>query len=170
MAKDIQAEDGTMRVKRVIGGGVEIIKAPPPTVVTVAHELGQPRKVSLCKTMQRAQKMVAKWSVADLGPPHGKPAWPKRLALWRAFTGRLNAVKCEFVEGGTLLSSDGHALVHSGGGGSVGRPPPRPAKCWAWHGIWPMTAAVLLEPCLSAKIPKIWQQASSSTARIASTW
>lgn len=101
MAKDVRVDGGAVRVERVTGDGVEIVEAPLPAVVTVAHELGQPRKASLRETMRTAQKPVAVWSAADLGLAAAQVgAAGSRRTLERLYT-PANDVFCEFVDGET---------------------------------------------------------------------
>jgi electron transfer flavoprotein beta subunit len=86
LAKDVQVADGAMTVKRVLPDGIQTVKMPLPSVVTVSNELGEPRYPKLQQIMQAAKKTVTKWSAADLGIDGGSVgAGAARLKLERLF-------------------------------------------------------------------------------------
>jgi electron transfer flavoprotein beta subunit len=86
LAKDVQVADGAMTVKRVLPDGIQTVKMPLPSVVTVSNELGEPRYPKLQQIMQAAKKTVTKWSAADLGLDAGTVgAGAARLTLERLF-------------------------------------------------------------------------------------
>ena len=66
-AKDIRLEGRKVVVERVLDDGFETVETPLPCVVTVANELGEPRKASLRETMRAARKPVIAYDSATLG-------------------------------------------------------------------------------------------------------
>ena len=101
MAKDVRVDGGAVRVERVIGDGVEIVEAPLPALITVAHELGPPRKASLREYMRTARKPVAVWSAADLGLTAGQVGEAGSRRTRERLYAPVNDVRCEFVDGET---------------------------------------------------------------------
>ncbi|MEZ4502126.1 MAG: electron transfer flavoprotein subunit beta/FixA family protein [Dehalococcoidia bacterium] len=86
LTKDVKVADGAMTVQRVLPDGVQTVKMPLPSVVTVSNELGEPRYPKLQQIMQAAKKTVTKWSAADLGIDTGSiGAGAARLKLERLF-------------------------------------------------------------------------------------
>jgi electron transfer flavoprotein beta subunit len=67
IAKDVQVNDGTAVVERVLMDGFETVEAQLPVVATVSNELGEPRYPKLQQIMQAAKKQVTMMSAADLG-------------------------------------------------------------------------------------------------------
>ena len=59
-------EDGKLRIERVITGGYEVVELPPPAVITISNELGQPRIPSGWGIISAARKQIPTWSAADL--------------------------------------------------------------------------------------------------------
>lgn len=66
-ARKIEVADGAIRVERVLMGGYEVIDVPPPAVVTVSNELGQPRIPTGFQIIAAVRKKVPTWTAADLG-------------------------------------------------------------------------------------------------------
>jgi electron transfer flavoprotein beta subunit len=67
ISKSVQANDGRLRVERVLTDGFETIDVPTPCVITISNELGDPRYPQLRQIMLAARKQVVVWTVADLG-------------------------------------------------------------------------------------------------------
>ena len=67
IAKDVQVENGTMNVQRVLADGFESVALPLPAVVTISNEIGDPRYPKLQQIMRAARKTVTRWSAEDLG-------------------------------------------------------------------------------------------------------
>lgn len=98
-AKDVQVQERTVRVERVLQDGFETIEAPLPVVVTISNELGEPRSPNLRQVMRAARKKATVWSAADLGlDPHQVGAAGARLTVEQLFIpGKEN--QCEFITG-----------------------------------------------------------------------
>ena len=87
------AGDG-VKVERVIADGSECIEAPLPALVTVSHELGELRKVSLRELMAARDKPITLWSCRDLGI-ESLPI--RRMRLLDLSVPR-KEIRCEIVE------------------------------------------------------------------------
>ena len=101
IGKDVQVNDGTLVVERVLMDGFEVVEAPLPAVATVSNELGEPRYPKLQQIMHAAKKQVTIWSAADLGldaSQLGPEA--KKLDLERLYI-PVSDTTCEFMEGDT---------------------------------------------------------------------
>lgn len=66
-AKDIRVDGSKAIVERVLDDGFETVETTTPCVVTIANELGEPRKASLRETMRAAKKPVISYDAAALG-------------------------------------------------------------------------------------------------------
>ena len=101
LAASIEIDDRTVRVRRAVVDVVEIVEAPLPAVVTVAHEMGTPRNASLRETMRAARKPITIWTASDIGLAAGEigeqglRAVPERLYI------PVSDVKCEYITGET---------------------------------------------------------------------
>ena len=92
-AQDVSLDDGNLRVERVLEDCVEVAECSLPAVVTVAHELGPPRKASLRETMRAARKPIASWTASDLGLAAGA-----RRRVERMFAPE-TGIECDFLDG-----------------------------------------------------------------------
>lgn len=100
-AKNVQVEDGRVRVERVLEDGFETVEAELPAVVTVSNELGAVRAPNLRETMRAARRPVAVWSPADLGLAAGQVGTAAaRQVLERVYI-PVKESRCEFIEGET---------------------------------------------------------------------
>ncbi len=66
-ASDIQAEDKTLRVKRIVNDGLEVLEAPMPSLVTVSSEIGLPRLPDGVRLMMARRKQIPAWNAQDIG-------------------------------------------------------------------------------------------------------
>ena len=101
IGKDVQVNDGTVVVERVLPDGLETVEAPLPAVATVSNELGEPRYPKLQQIMQAARKQVTVWSAADLGLDESQLGeGARKLTLERLYI-PVSGTQCEFMEGDT---------------------------------------------------------------------
>jgi electron transfer flavoprotein beta subunit len=64
---DIQAEDKTLSVKRIVNDGFEVLEAPMPSLVTVSSEIGLPRLPAGVRLMMVRKKQIPVWRAQDIG-------------------------------------------------------------------------------------------------------
>ena len=88
------AGDG-MRVERVVADGCELVEVPLPALVTVSHELGELRNVSLQELMAAQDKPITTWRCQDLGI-ESLPM--RRVSPLKLFIPH-KETSCEIVEG-----------------------------------------------------------------------
>lgn len=67
LAADIQAVDKTLRVKRIVSDGFQVLEAPMPSVVTVSGEIGLPRLPAGMRLMMARKKQIPVWKAQDIG-------------------------------------------------------------------------------------------------------
>jgi electron transfer flavoprotein beta subunit len=97
----LEVEEGMVRVERALSDGVETVEASLPAVVTVSHELGEPRSASLRETMRAARKPVTVWTADDLSLASSQVGGRgARRVLERLYI-PANDMVCEFIEGDT---------------------------------------------------------------------
>jgi electron transfer flavoprotein beta subunit len=94
----LEANDGSIRVERVLQDGFETFEAALPALVTVSNELGEVRKPNLRETMRAARKPVATWTATEIGLDEALLAPRRRLA--RLYLPQ-KQVRCELIEGAT---------------------------------------------------------------------
>ena len=101
IGKDVQVNDGTLVVERVLMDGFETVEASLPAIATVSNELGEPRYPKLKQIMQAARKQVTIWSAADLSldaTQLGPDA--RKLSLEKLYV-PVTDTECEIMEGDT---------------------------------------------------------------------
>jgi len=97
IARQVEVDNGKLRVERVVSDGYEVVEAPLPALVTVSHELGQLRNVALRELMAAQDKPVATWRCQDLGIASLPMRRTRTLNL---YIPQKEAI-CEIVEGNT---------------------------------------------------------------------
>ena len=66
-ASDIRAVDKTLRAKRIVSDGFEVLEAPMPSLVTVSSEIGLPRLPAGVRLMMVRRKQIPVWKAQDIG-------------------------------------------------------------------------------------------------------
>ncbi len=67
LACDIQATDKTLKIKRIVNDGFEVLEAPMPSLITVSSEIGMPRLPAGVRLMMVRKKQIPVWKAADIG-------------------------------------------------------------------------------------------------------
>ena len=96
IAQKVEVASGKVRVERVVSDGCQVVEAPLPALVTVSHELGQLRSISLRELMAAQNKPVQVWGCQELGiaaPPM------KRTTMIDLYIPQRES-KCDIVNGG----------------------------------------------------------------------
>lgn len=94
----VEANEGVLRIERVLQDGFETVEVPLPALVTISNELGEVRKPNLRETMRAARKPVASWGAGDLGLDAAQMRAKARRV--RIFIPQKTS-QCEFVQGAT---------------------------------------------------------------------
>ncbi len=72
VSKVEEAEDGKLRVQRMVEDGYETIEATLPAVITVVKEINKPRLPSLRGQMKSKSAMIPVWTATDIGAEKGR--------------------------------------------------------------------------------------------------
>ncbi|MCX6071969.1 MAG: electron transfer flavoprotein subunit beta/FixA family protein [Chloroflexi bacterium] len=101
LACDVQAEDKTLRIKRLVSDGYEVLQAPMPCLVTVSTEIGMPRLPAGVRLMMVRKKQIPIWNAQDLG---AEPAQLDKTKAHMEITGLsvpTRKTECELITGST---------------------------------------------------------------------
>jgi len=67
LARNVEPQDGKVRVERALTDGYQVVEAPTPAVVTVSNELGEARYPTLRGIMAASRKQPERLTLDDLG-------------------------------------------------------------------------------------------------------
>ena len=67
LACDIEGTASSVKVKRIVSDGYEVVEAPTPCLVTVSSEIGMPRLPAGMRLMMARKKQIPIWKAADIG-------------------------------------------------------------------------------------------------------
>jgi len=96
LAKQLRMDGEAVTVERVLDDGFETVQTNTPCVITIANELGEPRKATLRETMRAAKKPVATYDAASLGVTASEPSYSRERLFIPVKQG-----KCEMLSGGS---------------------------------------------------------------------
>ncbi len=108
LASEIQAQDKTLRVKRIVSDGFEVLEAPMPCLITVGSEIGLPRLPAGPRLMMARKKVIPIWRAQDIG------AEPTKLDKQNAHTEVIGLsvptrkTECEMITGATPADAAAH--------------------------------------------------------------
>ena len=72
LACNIEAVDKTLKVKRIVKDGFEVLEAPMPSLITVSSEIGLPRLPGGMGLMMARRKVIPVWKAQDIGAESSK--------------------------------------------------------------------------------------------------
>ncbi len=101
LASDIQGADKTLKVKRVLSDGYEVVEAPMPCVVTVSGEIGIPRIPPGMRLMMARKKVVPVWKAQDIGAETAKLDKANAHTEVTGLTVPTRKIECEIITGAT---------------------------------------------------------------------
>ena len=67
LACNIEVLDKTLKVKRMVKDGYEVLEAPMPSLITVSSEIGLPRLPGGMGLMMARRKVIPTWKAQDIG-------------------------------------------------------------------------------------------------------
>ena len=67
LASNIEVLDKTLKVKRMVKDGYEVLEAPMPSLITVSSEIGLPRLPGGMGLMMARRKVIPTWKAQDIG-------------------------------------------------------------------------------------------------------
>ncbi len=101
LACDIQAVDKTLRVKRMVSDGFEVLEAPMPSLITVSGEIGLPRLPAGMGLMMARKKQIPVWKAQDIGAESAKLDKANAHTEITALTVPTRKTECEIITGST---------------------------------------------------------------------
>jgi electron transfer flavoprotein beta subunit len=101
LACDIQAVDKTLKVKRIVKDGYEVLEAPMPSLVTVSSEIGLPRLPGGMGLMLARKKQIPIWKAQDIGAEASQLDKAKAHIEITGLSVPTRKTECEIVIGGT---------------------------------------------------------------------
>ena len=102
LAANMEAGDGTTRLRRPIEGGYEVLETATPFLATIMNDDSNiPRYVSVRGLRKAMRSEVPVWSAADLGlDPAKLGSETAKIELEELFVPK-REIRCEFIEGET---------------------------------------------------------------------
>jgi electron transfer flavoprotein beta subunit len=100
-ACDIQAADKTLRVKRLVSDGFEVLEAPMPCLITVSSEIGLPRLPAGPRLMMARKKVIPVWKAQDIGAEPAKLDKANAHTEVTALSVPTRKTECEIITGST---------------------------------------------------------------------
>jgi electron transfer flavoprotein beta subunit len=67
LARNVEPQDGKVRIERALTDGYQVVEAPTPAVITVSNELGEARYPTLRGIMGASRKQPERLTLDDLG-------------------------------------------------------------------------------------------------------
>jgi electron transfer flavoprotein beta subunit len=99
LAKKIDVADGKVKIERATDEGYEVIEVSLPALITVSHEIGEPRYPTIKGIMAAKKKEPIIWKQADIGVESSQiGAAGRRTKLLKLFQ-PVREGKCEIIEG-----------------------------------------------------------------------
>jgi electron transfer flavoprotein beta subunit len=100
-ACDIQGADTTLRVKRLVSDGFEVLEAPMPCLITVSSEIGLPRLPAGPRLMMARKKVIPVWKAQDIGAEPAKLDKANAHTEVTALSVPTRKTECEIITGST---------------------------------------------------------------------
>lgn len=101
LACSIEAIDKTLKVKRMVSDGYEVLEAPMPSLVTVSSEIGLPRLPGGMGLMMARKKQIPIWKAQDIGTDPSQLDKAKAHMEVTGLSVPTRKTECEMITGGT---------------------------------------------------------------------
>jgi electron transfer flavoprotein beta subunit len=101
LACNIEAVGKTLRVKRIVKDGYEILEAPMPSLITVSSEIGLPRLPGGMGLMLARKKQIPAWKAQDIGAESSQLDKANAHTEVTGLSVPTRKTECEIVAGGT---------------------------------------------------------------------
>jgi electron transfer flavoprotein beta subunit len=99
LVKKIAVSQGKAKVERVTDDGYEVIEVALPALLTVSHEIGEPRYPTIKRSLMAKKIEPTVWTPADIGLAAAHVgAAGRRSEIVRLFQ-PVRDVKCEIIDG-----------------------------------------------------------------------
>lgn len=105
LAEEVDVTNGELKVKRVTLDGYQVFLVPMPSVITISHEVGQPRLPSGWGIISASQKEIPVWNASDFDVDSSRiGTGAARRKLAKLFI-PVRKRKCKIIEGETLVEA-----------------------------------------------------------------
>ena len=101
LACDIEAADKSIKVKRIVSDGYEVVEAPVPSLVTVSSEIGLPRLPAGMRLMIARKKQIPVWTAQDIGAEASELGTDKAHTEITGLSVPDRKTECEIIAGAT---------------------------------------------------------------------
>jgi electron transfer flavoprotein beta subunit len=101
LACDIQAADKTLKIKRIVSDGFEVLEAPMPSLITVSSEIGLPRLPAGMRLMMVRKKQIPVWKAQDIGAESSKLDKASAHTEVTGLSVPTRKTECEMIAGAT---------------------------------------------------------------------
>lgn len=101
----VEVVDKTLRVKRMVSDGYEVLEAPMPCLVTVSSEVGLPRLPGGMGLMMARKKQIPIWKVQDIGADPSQLDRTKSHTEVIGLTVPIRKTECEIITGNTAADA-----------------------------------------------------------------
>ncbi len=99
LVRKIDITDGKAKIERVTDDGYEVIEVSLPALLTVSHEIGEPRYPTIKGIMAAKKKEPTIWKPADIGVEASQIGAAGRHAKLQKLFQPVREGKCEIIEG-----------------------------------------------------------------------
>jgi len=105
LVETVDVVDGELKVKRITLDGYQVFSVSRPALVTVSHEVGQPRLPSGWGIVSASRRQIPVWSADDIkADPSRIGAGAARRKLMKLFIPKREK-KCEIIKGKTTAEA-----------------------------------------------------------------
>ena len=111
LACNIEAADKTLKVKRIVKDGFEVLEAPMPSLITVSSEIGLPRLPGGMGLMMARRKVIPTWKAQDIGAELSKLDKANTHIEVTGLSIPTRKSQCEMITGATPAEAAGNLAV-----------------------------------------------------------
>jgi electron transfer flavoprotein beta subunit len=99
LACNIEAIDKSVKIKRMVKDGYEVLEVPMPSVITVSSEIGLPRLPGGMGLMMARRKVIPTWKAQDIGAEASKLDKANAHTEVTGLSVPNRKTQCEFIPG-----------------------------------------------------------------------
>jgi electron transfer flavoprotein beta subunit len=111
LASNIEVLDKTLKVKRMVKDGYEVLEAPMPSLITVSSEIGLPRLPGGMGLMMARRKVIPTWKAQDIGAQSAQLDKANAHTEVTGLSIPTRKSECEMITGGTPGEAAGNLAV-----------------------------------------------------------
>lgn len=105
LACEIEAMDRTLKIKRIVSDGFEVLEAPMPSLVTVSSEIGMPRLPAGMRLMMARKKQIPVWKAQDIEAELSQLGKDNAHTEITGLTVPVRKTECEIITGATPVEA-----------------------------------------------------------------